>query len=412
MMSLGILNDSPTKFNKNILSIKLNVFRFLNTILYSRESLFPQLTKGSFLGLISRGAVPCAADDLELFSTNAFDFTFELGTSDYRPTGMDSGLQTFESGFGGEKPKYEHHPPLENQYNLHPSSEGFVSPEEDESWKCGLINTRQSSDSSASTTSSRETDKFNFDMHPLACKTMSDYEIDRLFHDLTKDLPKSQPHHHPESHLQVSSAQQPPVQVPAQVPAQRSVQHSVQPPVQPLQFVPQYCLEQTVPKFKNGTNVNDVTDVNRYATNIYRKKEKVIHECPYCETKFKVKGYLTRHIKKHYSSKAFYCPFYNDYKKKDKHMKCHPTGGFTRRDTYKTHLRAIHFKYPRGTKSTQRSSVGGHCRGCLQWFENNQTWLELHIEKEDCPGTAEHTDVKEEEEEPQQDHLQNEHKSV
>ena len=32
-------------------------------------------------------------------------------------------------------------------------------------------------------------------------------------------------------------------------------------------------------------------------------------DCPSCDASFKVKGYLTRHLKKHSTSKAFECPF-------------------------------------------------------------------------------------------------------
>ncbi|WEJ93125.1 Zinc finger protein [Yamadazyma tenuis] len=35
-------------------------------------------------------------------------------------------------------------------------------------------------------------------------------------------------------------------------------------------------------------------------------------ECSFCDARFKVKGYLTRHLKKHQSLKAFRCPFYNE----------------------------------------------------------------------------------------------------
>ncbi|KAG7664470.1 STP3 [[Candida] subhashii] len=113
-----------------------------------------------------------------------------------------------------------------------------------------------------------------------------------------------------------------------------------------------------------------------------------IFECPHCDATFKVKGYLTRHLKKHSSSKAFMCPFYQE----DGNIgtKCHPTGGFSRRDTFKTHLKALHFIYPPGTKSSERNQHSGRCAGCFQYFENNALWLERHIEMQKCEGTVSH----------------------
>ncbi|CAH2351380.1 transcriptional regulator Stp3p [[Candida] railenensis] len=117
------------------------------------------------------------------------------------------------------------------------------------------------------------------------------------------------------------------------------------------------------------------------------------YKCHYCDAKFKVKGYLTRHLKKHNSSKAFVCPFYhesptNHCNPSKKNVvagtKCHPTGGFSRRDTYKTHLKALHFIYPPGTKSNERNKIGGNCAGCFVYFDNNLKWLEDHIEKGMC----------------------------
>ncbi|KAI5952784.1 STP3 [Candida jiufengensis] len=118
------------------------------------------------------------------------------------------------------------------------------------------------------------------------------------------------------------------------------------------------------------------------------KTGKIDHtfECPHCEANFKVKGYLTRHLKKHNSSKAFMCPFYQENGKNG--TKCHPTGGFSRRDTFKTHLKALHFIYPPGTKSNERNMYSGRCAGCFQFFENNFQWLEKHIETGQCQGTV------------------------
>lgn len=112
------------------------------------------------------------------------------------------------------------------------------------------------------------------------------------------------------------------------------------------------------------------------------------YDCSHCDASFKVKGYLSRHLKKHSSSKAFLCPFYEDPAGSSSGTRCHPTGGFSRRDTYKTHLKALHFIYPPGTKSNERNSISGRCAGCFQYFENNLKWLEKHIESGDCKGTV------------------------
>lgn len=114
-------------------------------------------------------------------------------------------------------------------------------------------------------------------------------------------------------------------------------------------------------------------------------------ECKICNARFKVKGYLTRHIKKHQLVKSFRCPFYTESQGQPngtKGTKCHPTGGFSRRDTFKTHLKALHFIYPPGTKSNERTSIGGRCAGCFKFYNSNVDWLENHIEKHECSGTV------------------------
>ncbi|VVT57447.1 uncharacterized protein SAPINGB_P005700 [Magnusiomyces paraingens] len=108
--------------------------------------------------------------------------------------------------------------------------------------------------------------------------------------------------------------------------------------------------------------------------------------CTHCMAAFRIRGYLTRHMKKHAVQKAYRCPFYNCEEKSP----CHPTGGFSRRDTYKTHLKARHFLYPPGTRSEHRAKVGGMCRGCGAKFESNERWVEEHIHSRECPGLAHH----------------------
>lgn len=113
--------------------------------------------------------------------------------------------------------------------------------------------------------------------------------------------------------------------------------------------------------------------------------------CPHCKATFRIRGYLTRHIKKHAVHKAYVCPFFNPADK----TPCHPTGGFSRRDTYKTHLKARHFIYPPGTRMEHRSKVSGACRGCGISFQSNEEWVEDHIHAKNCPGLVNSTSDKE-----------------
>lgn len=106
--------------------------------------------------------------------------------------------------------------------------------------------------------------------------------------------------------------------------------------------------------------------------------------CHYCDAKFKIRGYLTRHIKKHAIQKAYHCPFFMADVPPE--LRCHNSGGFSRRDTYKTHLRTRHFIYPRGVKPQDRSKSSGSCAQCGQRFENTDKWVEQHIESGECRG--------------------------
>lgn len=111
------------------------------------------------------------------------------------------------------------------------------------------------------------------------------------------------------------------------------------------------------------------------------------HQCPHCESSFKMRGYLTRHLKKHSIEKAYRCPFHESsiyVDENDVTHKCHPTGGFSRRDTYKTHLKTRHFKYPEGLSSKERPMSPGNCSMCGEWFETGEIWCEIHIEGAEC----------------------------
>lgn len=110
------------------------------------------------------------------------------------------------------------------------------------------------------------------------------------------------------------------------------------------------------------------------------------HVCKHCGRGFARPNDLFRHIKCHWKETGsdkgqFKCP----YKLVDSgNHCCHPTGIFSRCDTFKNHLKAIHFKYPNGTKKENRNKVSGHCRMCNKFFNNVDEWIINHVEKNDC----------------------------
>lgn len=125
---------------------------------------------------------------------------------------------------------------------------------------------------------------------------------------------------------------------------------------------------------KDGEEIDDEEQRGKYV-------------CHYCDAEFRIRGYLTRHIKKHAVEKAYHCPFFNS--KLPPESRCHTTGGFSRRDTYKTHLKSRHFIYPKGIKTQERNKSSGNCSHCGEWFENTEKWIENHIETGDCTGLPE-----------------------
>ncbi|RLV95976.1 Transcriptional regulator STP4 [Spathaspora sp. JA1] len=122
------------------------------------------------------------------------------------------------------------------------------------------------------------------------------------------------------------------------------------------------------------------------------------HICKYCHRGFARPNDLFRHVKCHWkeigSDKGqFKCPFKSVQDSagvaapaQPDHC-CHNTGIFSRCDTFKNHLKAIHFQYPNGTKKDQRMKVNGKCRMCQQEFTNVDDWMVNHIEKNQCPFT-------------------------
>lgn len=117
------------------------------------------------------------------------------------------------------------------------------------------------------------------------------------------------------------------------------------------------------------------------------RKEVRRFRCPHCKQAFRIKGYLTRHVKKHAKYKPYTCPYWS----KSDDTPCHSTGGFSRKDTYKMHLKARHFVYPRGVFSRDRPRSRGRCGGCGREFANNEVWVEGHILPGECTGLADFT---------------------
>ncbi|KAG0658458.1 hypothetical protein C6P44_004219 [Monosporozyma unispora] len=139
------------------------------------------------------------------------------------------------------------------------------------------------------------------------------------------------------------------------------------------------------------------------------------HRCSICNRGFARNNDLIRHQKRHWKENnridstmsehdklitlhkikgTFKCPFNSTliqldmeiypYKSRPLQFEtsnCHSTGIFSRCDTYKNHLRALHFEYPPGTKKKDRSSTPGRCRNCGAKFNNVDEWLNDHVGK-------------------------------
>lgn len=153
------------------------------------------------------------------------------------------------------------------------------------------------------------------------------------------------------------------------------------------------------------------------------KHENRPHKCTTCAQRFTRNNDLVRHRKRHWQdgtdgrhmgniaeifsedekSKqleklhqikgAFKCPYNSTLIKLDVEMypfkkamdlnfdarTCHSTGVFSRCDTFRNHLKALHFQYPPGTHKAERSTVSGKCRHCGMHFDNVDQWLNEHV---------------------------------
>lgn len=126
------------------------------------------------------------------------------------------------------------------------------------------------------------------------------------------------------------------------------------------------------------------------------------HKCPVCGRGFTRHNDLLRHRKRHWKDEdnscssynpnqgTFRCPYKSRIAYPDSRSKglaslgttsCHATGKFSRCDTFKNHLRALHFEYPPGTRKKDRGHVPGKCKHCGQEFASVNTWLNTHVGK-------------------------------
>lgn len=117
------------------------------------------------------------------------------------------------------------------------------------------------------------------------------------------------------------------------------------------------------------------------------------HVCEFCNRGFARPNDLFRHVKCHWKETGsdkgqFKCPFKTG--ASGDHC-CHSTGIFSRCDTFKNHLKAIHFQYPSGTKKDQRNKVAGTCRACNKHFSNVDDWVTNHVERNSCPYGSDYT---------------------
>ncbi|ODQ65441.1 hypothetical protein NADFUDRAFT_8495, partial [Nadsonia fulvescens var. elongata DSM 6958] len=116
------------------------------------------------------------------------------------------------------------------------------------------------------------------------------------------------------------------------------------------------------------------------------------HTCKVCGRGFARPNDLFRHQKSHRGDAPFNCPFYKpaqivtstDNTTIMNSPSCHQTGGFSRCDTFKNHLKAMHFAYPLGVKKKDRNGAKGKCKHCGMNFESVEDWVTNHVETGEC----------------------------
>lgn len=145
--------------------------------------------------------------------------------------------------------------------------------------------------------------------------------------------------------------------------------------------------------------------------------------CHYCDASFQVRGYLSRHIKKHAIVKEYTCPYYRynenvksyiDNEVRSKHYDsreeemdaikkaqsikhvCHNNKGeFWRKDTLVVHLKKKHYRINKdaaqaaletATKKADSSKLPGYCVSCNEQFSNADDFCQRHVLKGVCPA--------------------------
>ncbi|EJS43501.1 stp2p [Saccharomyces arboricola H-6] len=154
----------------------------------------------------------------------------------------------------------------------------------------------------------------------------------------------------------------------------------------PSNFIPITPISSVItPASKKSVEESPLSDDIQGTTD--ESSDTLRYVCHYCDARFRIRGYLTRHIKKHAIRKAYHCPFFD--KSLSPELRCHTSGGFSRRDTYKTHLKSRHFNYPDGVKPQDRGKSSGACAQCGEYFNTSESWVENHIEAGSCKGLPE-----------------------
>jgi uncharacterized Zn-finger protein len=176
-----------------------------------------------------------------------------------------------------------------------------------------------------------------------------------------------------------------------------------EPPIQASQPVPVQTQDlAATTKVKKPRRKRQCPDCQMWFSNlsthraIHLNPENRPYLCQICGRGFSRSNDLFRHGKRHWKEMgddkgAFKCPFNTALHphlqqgvNEPQQVPCHPTGVFSRCDTYKNHLKALHFDYPQGTKKKDRSGVCGNCKNCGKKFNNVNEWLDLHVETGEC----------------------------
>lgn len=430
------LYDSPTK---SVVDVSSGVFLALHKLVYMSKTLFPPLGSIKFLNLTNHvsGPVNCAADDLELtFGNDQIEFS---SAGFRRPSGVPAHLPGKNShGFDaqldfGYLGKLWHPAHTNADANAHHDAHtAFPALPAHPSHTAGATATTAHSSAATVNPVGIGLNRFGYDVHtfdPPMAGYFDDFAPhqrdplddlvygssgesyvspldDEFFRRVGSSPDSFDAFAAPDSalHRKRKYHELPQLSVLMSVPSFDEVDvlfNQILVKNQPeMAYVPQKMNRPNPPADapNPGQTPGQTPGPNSQPKLAGRRKkmkheEQAVFQCEHCPASFKVKGYLTRHSKKHNVAKAFVCPFYQDHPADDSAVKCHPNGGFSRRDTFKTHLKAIHFIYPPGTKSLERHTRGGRCAGCFQQFSNNREWLSDHVEAGKCKAAINQMEI-------------------